>query len=91
MSTRARSTEGLVGPGRKTGIEAQAADCYYALPVLGNAEVRGVDLSEVNPISRREKRFQEFANVSPSANRQETLDILEDERLRAVFGHGRRE
>lgn len=91
MSLRSRSAEGLMCPSGKTGIESQSADRYYALPVLGNAEVRSVDFPQVNPISRRKKRFQEFANVSPSASRQETFDILKDKCLWAVFGNGRGE
>lgn len=60
-----RRAEGAVGPTGKAGIEPKPADSDDALPVLGDAEVRGVYLAEVDQVASAEQRLQEVADEEP--------------------------
>jgi hypothetical protein len=51
--------------------------------VLGYTVVGSVDLANVNPIARRNKRSQQVKYPLPTLSRKEPLDILKDERPRS--------
>ena len=86
---RPRGTKRLMREGRKSRIETEAAHCDDTLAVLGHTEVRGIHLSEMDPVSSRNSRCQEVTQILAIPGRQESFHILEYEGLGLAFRNDR--
>ncbi|HXE55307.1 MAG TPA: hypothetical protein VN541_19945 [Tepidisphaeraceae bacterium] len=71
---------------RKSGIPAQARNAKNSLAVLRHAEVRSVDLAQVNAIPRLNHGVKKVDHKSPFPPGQKALHVLKDKSPRSMLG-----
>ncbi len=68
----------------ETGIPTKSTDRQYALSMLRNTEVGGIDLAQMNLVPSLHERSKQVENEPATTRREEPFHVLEDESPRAV-------